>query len=169
MTIIAYDGRSICADKAVYKGALYIHDYEKIKTFELANGISVILALSGDLAVIEAKEASIEKYLGVGNLATMDECIDVVNSLMSDPDNLLDGILVIKQGGVKRVYQLNNVNMLQIPAHLPYTAGNPDGQLVVMGALKAGASAKDAVAIACRALNLARCSDPDTDLTTVII
>lgn len=167
MTIIAYDGKRLCADKAVYKGAIHIYNREKIKAFDINDNFSVAFALSGDLSAIEGKEQEIEYYLRHVTIDNLSKIVQRLNEIMHDPDNVLDGIIVFRLGNRKHVYQLNNVRLLELPASQPYAAGNPDGQMVAMGAMYHGASATEAVAIACRLLNLAQCNDPDNDLTTV--
>ena len=169
MTIIAYDGKRLCADKAVYKGAIHIYNREKIRAFDndSNDNFSVAFALSGDLSAIEGKEEEIEYYLRTMTIRDMSKIVQRLNEIMHDPDNILDGIIVFRVGNRKTVYQLNNVRLLELPANQPYAAGNPDGQMVSMGAMYHGASATEAVAIACRLLNLAQCNDPDNDLTTV--
>lgn len=169
MTIIAYDGKRLCTDKAVYKGALHVYNREKITAFDNEPYFSVAYALSGDLSVIEAKEKEFEHYLRHIQSADMPLIVSRMNDFMYDPDNVLDGIIVFRLGNRKHVYQLNNVRLLELPTNQPYAAGNPDGQMVAMGAMYHGASATEAVAIACRLLNLAQCNDPDNDLITVNI
>lgn len=168
MTIIAYDGATLCSDTTSFKYGIVVDDATE-KVFVVGTEqYDFYLACAGNLSDILALRAWFEKEV----LATWNKDSfhahkwklrfkDEFEKVMADSE-AIDNIVVIKNNETdeKYAYYLG-ARGYPIRVHAPYAVGNSDAVLVAMGAIRAGASASTAVDIA---IDLTKIGSDTTDV-----
>lgn len=166
MTIFAWDGKTLVADRAEYKYGVIVNDNaEKTRLFQVGN-VKVAIAGAG----------GVPNYLAIvdfikNDLWRFDE-IDVHNYAISDKEGYLqlfsgikddeyDIIVVLSDdiSGEQQAYYLGT-QPFPLKVNAPYAGGHSDAVLLAMGAMLAGVDAVGAVKLAVRASAIAQSDRP---------
>jgi len=161
MTTLAYDGKTLCADKQVTRGSnLTQHKMSKLRKGHFqdhkGNKVKFMFGLCGDAGMVDLVASwfviegwqMIPTYLSrtLKSEGVTEGCS--LNTLMSKfpnggTDVDFDAIFILDTG---EVWAMSSDMTGFIREEAPYTSG--DGGQVALGAMLAGADAKKAVAIA---------------------
>lgn len=160
MTIFAYDGKTLVSDCSEYKYGVVVNDKAtKVVHYE-KDDLSVTFAAAGSTSLLRAMQAFMCRMVrdwtysinSVTNLVIEDR--DEYAKLFNSGEDY-DNIVIMSDGRQRQAYYFGK-HPYPIKVSAPYAGGQQDAVLVAMGALHAGASAKDAVKIAVKLTGIAQ-------------
>lgn len=152
MTIFAWDGNSIVADRAEFKYGVVVNaKSEKIFTFS-HHGVNVVVTGAGAVSDILAIRNLVQEEITQLGEDELDVCnfqisnTEKYEKVMADMDNY--DCLVVLSDGINKVGYYLGQRPYPIKVYAPYAGGHQDTVLVALGAMHAGAKSKEAVQIA---------------------
>lgn len=168
MTIFAWDGKTLVADRAEYKYGIIVNDNaKKIAFFD-----------TGEVKVTIAGAGGVSNYLAIldfikNDLSRLDK-IDVANYQIADKqaylelfsgitDDEYDIVVILTDvvSGEQQAYYLGT-KPFPLKVYPPYAGGHSETVLLAMGAMLAGATAEEAVKVAIRASAVSQSDRPLT-------
>lgn len=176
MTIIVFKDNILASDRAEYMYGIVTGERQKVCTFK--NGeMTYFVGVSGDTATAAivcdmVKSFSERRYSAyVPHSFKLDDCErDAWLSMLSTAD-VFSGILVIvnEHVNIPAVFNLSNAPYVLPVTSDEYAVGSEDAVIAARAAMMAGATAREAVKIACELTNIAQIKgNSDIDSVCVI-